>query len=143
VSRRETPAIKRTISTEDATAAVDAVGQATAAGDLLVTAGQLPITPAAELLEEASVAERTRQCLRNVAAILRADGRPLADVLKTTVFLDDIHDFDAFDETSREFLNGAPPPVSAVGPAGRGRRDRGGGHETVTRSPGRRQARSR
>jgi reactive intermediate/imine deaminase len=107
--------MKRTISTEDARGAVGAYSQATVAEDLLVTAGQLPITPAGELLDDASVAEQTRQCLRNVAAILRADGRTLDDVLKTTVFLDHIDDFAAFDEAYREFFNEAPPARSAVG----------------------------
>jgi len=107
--------MKRTISTEDARGAVGAYSQATVADDLLVTAGQLPITPAGELLDDASVAEQTRQCLRNVAAILRADGRTLDDVLKTTVFLDDIDDFPAFDDAYREFFNEAPPARSAVG----------------------------
>lgn len=107
--------MKRTISTDDAPAAVGAYSQATTDGSLLITAGQLPITPGGELLDDASVAEQTRQCLRNVAAILEAAGRSLDDVLKTTVYLADIDDFEAFNEAYSEFFNEEPPARSAVG----------------------------
>jgi 2-iminobutanoate/2-iminopropanoate deaminase len=107
--------MKRTISTDAAPAAVGAYSQATTNGDVLFTAGQLPLTTDGELLDDASVAEQTRQCLRNVEAILAAEGASLDDVLKTTVFLDDIDTFDAFNEAYSEFFDEAPPARSAVG----------------------------
>ncbi len=107
--------VKRTISTDDAPAAVGAYSQATTNGDLLITAGQLPLTTDGELLDDESVAEQTRQCLRNVEAILAAEDCSLDDVLKTTVFLDDIDDFDAFNEAYGEFFEDEPPARSAVG----------------------------
>ncbi|MGM0605557.1 MAG: Rid family detoxifying hydrolase, partial [Halobacteriota archaeon] len=90
--------MKRTISTDDAPAAVGAYSQATTNGDLLFTAGQLPLTPDGDLLDDASVGEQTRQCLANVEAILAAEGLAMDDVLKVTVYLDDIDDFEAFNE---------------------------------------------
>ena len=107
--------MKRTISTDDAPAAVGAYSQATTNGNLLVTAGQLPLTTDGELLDDEPVAEQTRQCLRNVAAILESEGLSLDDVLKTTVFLDDIDDFEAFNEAYSEFFESDPPARSAVG----------------------------
>jgi len=107
--------VKRTISTDDAPAAVGAYSQATTNGNLLVTAGQLPLTTDGELLDDEPVAEQTRQCLRNVAAILESEGLSLDDVLKTTVFLDDIDDFEAFNEAYSEFFESDPPARSAVG----------------------------
>jgi len=107
--------MKRIISTDDAPAAVGAYSQATTNGDLLITAGQLPLTADGELLDDASVAEQTRQCMRNVEAILESEGGSLGDVLKTTVYLDDIDDFDAFNEAYGEFFEDAPPARSAVG----------------------------
>jgi reactive intermediate/imine deaminase len=107
--------MKRVISTEDAPAAVGAYSQATTNGDVLITAGQLPLTTDGELLDDASVAEQTRQCLRNVEAILEAEGLSLEHVLKTTVFLDDIDDFDEFNEAYSEFFPEEPPARSAVG----------------------------
>ena len=106
--------MKRTISTDDAPAAVGAYSQATTNGDLLITAGQLPLTTDGDLLDDEPVGEQTRQCLRNVAAILESEGLSLSDVLKTTVFLDDINDFDAFNEAYGEFFDEAPPARSAV-----------------------------
>ncbi len=107
--------MKRVISTDDAPAAVGAYSQATTNGDVLITAGQLPLTTDGEVLDDESVADQTRQCLENVEAILDSEGLSLEDVLKTTVFLDDIDDFDAFNEAYSEFFESAPPARSAVG----------------------------
>ena len=106
--------MKRTISTDDAPAAVGAYSQATTGGSVLITAGQLPLTTDGELLDDEPVAEQTRQCLENVAAILEAEGLSLDDVLKTTVFLDNIDDFEAFNEAYSEFFESDPPARSAV-----------------------------
>jgi reactive intermediate/imine deaminase len=107
--------MKRVISTEDAPAAVGAYSQATTDGDVLFTSGQLPLTVDGELLDDEPVGRQTRQCLSNVEAILESEGLTRDDVLKTTVFLDDIDDFDAFDEAYSEFFEGEPPARSAVG----------------------------
>ncbi len=107
--------MKRIIDTDDAAAAVGAYSQATTDGDILVTAGQLPLTADGELLEEASVGDQTRQCLRNVGAILESEGLSFGDVLKTTVFLDDIEDFDSFNDAYSAFFEDDPPARSAVG----------------------------
>jgi len=106
--------MKRVISTDAAPAAVGAYSQATTDGSLLFTAGQLPLTTDGELLDDAPVAEQTRQCMENVAAILEAEGAGLEALLKTTVFLDDIDDFEAFNEAYGDFFDGAPPARSAV-----------------------------
>lgn len=106
--------MKRTISTDDAPAAVGAYSQATTNGDILFTAGQLPLTTDGELLDDEPVGEQTRQCLENVAAILAAEGLSMGDLLKTTVYLDDITDFEAFNAAYSEFFDEAPPARSAV-----------------------------
>ncbi len=106
--------MKRTISTDDAPAAVGAYSQATVANGLLFTAGQLPLTPDGDLLEDASVAEQTRQCLENVEAVLEAEGLDLSAVLEVTVFLDDVEDFEEMNETYAGFFDEQPPARSAV-----------------------------
>ena len=106
--------MKRTISTDDAPAAVGAYSQATTNGELLITAGQLPLTTDGELRDDEPVDVQTRQCLRNVEAILESEGLSLEDVLKTTVYLDDIDDFDAFNEAYGEYFEEDPPARSAV-----------------------------
>jgi reactive intermediate/imine deaminase len=107
--------MKRTISTDEAPAAVGAYSQATTNDDLVFTAGQLPLTVDGELLDDEPVAAQTRQCLRNVEAILESEGCSLEDVLKTTVYLDDIEDFEAFNAAYSEFFEAEPPARSAVG----------------------------
>jgi reactive intermediate/imine deaminase len=106
--------MKRTISTDDAPAAVGAYSQATTNGDVLFTAGQLPMTPDGELLDDASVATQTERALENVRAILESEGLGMDDVLKMTVYLDDIEDFDEMNETYGEFFDEAPPARSAI-----------------------------
>ena len=106
--------MKRLVSTDDAPAAVGAYSQATTNGTLLFTAGQLPLTVDGELLEDESVAVQTRQCLENVATILAAEELTLEDVLKVTIYLDDIDDFEAMNETYAEFFDDEPPARSAI-----------------------------
>jgi 2-iminobutanoate/2-iminopropanoate deaminase len=115
VLEREIQTVKRIISTDDAPEAVGAYSQATTAGNVLITAGQLPLTTDGELLDGESVAEQTRQCLENVEAILESEGLSLENVLKTTVFLDDIDDFDEFNDAYSEFFRNEPPARSAIG----------------------------
>jgi 2-iminobutanoate/2-iminopropanoate deaminase len=79
-----------------------------AAGDLVFTAGQIAMDPAGAIVAGA-VAEQTEQVLRNVAACLAAAGCGMDDVVKTTVFLADLADFPAFNETyARHFTRPYP-----------------------------------
>jgi len=106
--------VKRTISTDDAPAAVGAYSQATTNGSLLFTAGQLPLTTDGELLDDESVATQTEQSLDNVMAILAEEGADASDLLKVTIFLDDIEDFDEMNETYGTYFDEEPPARSAV-----------------------------
>ena len=106
--------MKRVISTDDAPAAVGAYSQATTNGDLLFTAGQIPLTPDGDLLDDEDVATQTERSLDNVMAILAAEGLDASDVLKVTVFMDDIEDFDEMNETYATYFDDEPPARSAV-----------------------------
>ncbi|MFW6320434.1 MAG: Rid family detoxifying hydrolase [Halohasta sp.] len=106
--------MKRTISTTDAPEAVGAYSQATTDGSTLYTAGQIPLTPDGDLLAEASISEQTEQALDNVVAILRSEGLAASNVLKTTVYLADIEDFEAMNATYETYFEVEPPARSAV-----------------------------
>jgi reactive intermediate/imine deaminase len=106
--------MKRIIDTPDAPAAVGAYSQATTDGDLVFTAGQIPLTPDGELLDDEPIATQTRQSLENVKAILEAEGLTMQDVLKVSVFLDDIDDFDEMNEAYKEYFQDNPPARSAL-----------------------------
>jgi reactive intermediate/imine deaminase len=106
--------MKRIISTDDAPEAVGAYSQATSNGDLVFTAGQIPMTPDGELLDDEDIATQTRQSLENVQGILEEEGLTMEDVLKATVFLDDIDDFDEMNAAYKEYFVDNPPARSAV-----------------------------
>jgi reactive intermediate/imine deaminase len=93
---------------------VGAYSQGTTTGDLVFTAGQIALTPDGEFLADASVSTQTEQALENVMAVLAAEGAGAADVLKTTVFLADIDDFDEMNETYATFFDDEPPARSAI-----------------------------
>ncbi|WP_435365022.1 Rid family detoxifying hydrolase [Haloarchaeobius sp. DYHT-AS-18] len=106
--------MKRIISTDEAPAAVGAYSQATTNGDIVFTAGQIPMTPDGELLDDESITVQTRQSLENVSAILEEEGCTMEDVLKVTVFMDDIEDFDEMNDAYKEYFLDNPPARSAV-----------------------------
>ena len=84
--------------------------QARIAGDLIFTAGLVPIDPQTRSLV-GDVAEQTRQVFRNLQAILAAAGATLDDVVKITVFLaDPDRDWEAYDAVFPEFFT---PPYPA------------------------------
>jgi len=106
--------MKRIVSTDAAPAAVGAYSQATETDELVFTAGQIPLTPDGELLDDDPIAIQTEQALDNLVAVLEeADASP-ADVLKVTVFLADIDDFEAMNETYAGYFDAEPPARSAV-----------------------------
>lgn len=106
--------MKQTVHTDDAPAAVGAYSQATTKGELVFTAGQIPLTPDGELRDNASVAEQTELALSNLEAVLAEAGAAPTDVLKTTVFLADIDDFEEMNGAYAEFFDEEPPARSAV-----------------------------
>lgn len=106
--------MKRIVSTDEAPAAVGAYSQATTNGSLLFTAGQIPLTPDGDLLADESITTQTEQALDNLVAVLEEEGADPEDVLKVTVFLGDIEDFDEMNETYGGYFDDEPPARSAV-----------------------------
>lgn len=106
--------VKQTIETEDAPSAVGAYSQATTDGQNVYTAGQIPAEPDGELLNDAPVGEQTAQCLANLRAVLNEAGCSVTDVLKTTVYLADINDFEEMNEVYGDFFDENYPARSAV-----------------------------
>jgi 2-iminobutanoate/2-iminopropanoate deaminase len=106
--------VKRTVNTDEAPAAVGAYSQATVANGLVFVSGQLPLTTSGELLEDEPIEEQTRQSLENVGEVLAAENLDMEDVVKTTIFLDDIDEFDAMNGVYSDFFTETPPARSAV-----------------------------
>ncbi|MFC6765056.1 Rid family detoxifying hydrolase [Natrinema soli] len=106
--------MKRIIETDDAPAAVGAYSQATSNGSLLFTAGQIPMTANGDLLDDESIENQTDQALYNLDAVLDEAGASAEDILKVTVFLEDIDDFEAMNEAYADYFDDEPPARSAV-----------------------------
>lgn len=106
--------MKQTIHTHQSPAAIGPYSQAIRAGNLVFCSGQLPISPQTGQLLTGSIAEQTEQVMQNVRAILTAAGASLSDVVKTTIFLADMNDFAAVNETYGKFFPVDPPARSTV-----------------------------
>lgn len=87
--------MNKAIHTPNAPAAIGPYSQGVAAGNTAYISGQLPIDPATGEFAGADIASQTRQSLKNMQAILAANGMTMADVVKTTVLLADIAEFAA------------------------------------------------
>lgn len=105
---------KKIVRTKNAPAAVGPYSQAVRIGKLIYTAGQIALDPASGKLVEGDVKAQTEQVLNNVRAVLEAAGTSLDNVVKTTVFLQDIGDFAAMNEVYGRFFPAKPPARSAV-----------------------------
>ncbi|ELZ01640.1 endoribonuclease L-PSP [Natrialba chahannaoensis JCM 10990] len=106
--------MKRIIDTDEAPSAVGAYSQAATNDDLLFTAGQIPLTPDGDLLDDEPIDVQAEQSLDNLVAVLDEAGATPADILKVTVFLDDIEDFDAMNDTYASYFDDEPPARSAI-----------------------------
>ena len=86
---------RKIIQTDQAPAPVGPYNQAIAAtGQMIFVAGQIPLDPTTgAIVGEGDVPQQTEQAIANLAAILQAAGATLADVVKTTVFLQDMNHF--------------------------------------------------
>jgi len=105
---------KQIIHTDQAPAAVGPYSQAVTLGNLVFTAGQIPLIPAEKRLVDGGIQEQTRQALSNIQAVLEAAGTTLTNVVKTTVFLDSMDDFAKMNEVYAEFFTENPPARSTV-----------------------------
>ncbi len=105
---------KKIIHTDDAPAAVGPYSQAVKIGKLVYTAGQIPLDPATGKIVDGDVQAQTERSLQNLQAVLEAAGSSLKNVVKTTVFLQDMGDFAAMNEVYGRYFDKKPPARSAV-----------------------------
>lgn len=102
------------IQTRAAPPAIGPYSQAVRAGELVFTAGQIPIDPATGELATGDIGAQTRQVMKNLAAVLEAAGSELSAVVKTTIFLVDLADFGRVNEAYGSFFPAEPPARSTV-----------------------------
>ena len=108
---------KKIINTDKAPAAVGPYSQAVRVGKLIYTAGQIPLNPVDGTIvtaDEMPTAVQTEQVLKNLTAVVKAAGSNLKNVIKTTVFLQDMGDFAEMNAVYARYFPKNPPARSAV-----------------------------
>ena len=103
-----------TINTPKAPAAFGPFVQGVKTDPLVFSTGQLPLDPTTGKLVSGDVQAQTRQVLLNLKAILEAAGCSLDRVLKATVFITDMDDFDKVNEVYAGFFSDTPPARSCI-----------------------------
>jgi 2-iminobutanoate/2-iminopropanoate deaminase len=104
---------KSIIQTEKAPKAIGPYSQAIKSDNLLFISGQLPIHPISGELS-GDIQTQTRQALENLKSILAAAGSTVESVLKTTVFLKNLDDFNTFNAIYQEYFPKDAPARSTI-----------------------------
>lgn len=105
---------KKVLSTQKAPAAIGPYSQAIMFGKFLFISGQIPINPDTKETVKGSIEDQTVQVISNIKAILESAGMNLTDVVKTTIFLKRIEDFDRVNNIYKGYFADSPPARSTV-----------------------------
>ena len=106
--------MKEIIQTENAPKAIGPYSQAVKANGLIFASGQIPIDPRTGQFVAGGITEQTEQVLKNLTAVIEAGGSNLSQVVKTTVFLADMLEFDAMNAVYGKFFKDQPPARATV-----------------------------
>ena len=107
-------AIKKVLYTALAPEAVGPYSQAIASNDIIYTSGQIPVNPATGKVEATTIEEQTEQVMENLHIVLAQGGVAFDRVVKTTCFLADMNDFEAFNRVYAKYFPENPPARSCV-----------------------------
>lgn len=105
---------KTVIKTSDAPAPIGPYNQAILAGNMLFISGQICIDPATGDLKNKDVQEETHQVMHNLKAILQQAGMTFNNVVKTTIFITDMHQFSIINEVYGKYFEGDFPARETV-----------------------------
>jgi 2-iminobutanoate/2-iminopropanoate deaminase len=104
----------RITHTEKAPAAIGPYSQGVIAGNLLFTAGQIALDPATGQIVQGDVTVQAERVMKNLAAVLESAGTSWSEVVKTTVYLQDMADFPRVNEVYGRMIGDARPARSTV-----------------------------
>ena len=105
---------KRAIQTDQAPAAIGPYSQAIRIGNFLYTSGQIALDPKSGMLLSGEIEDETDQTLKNISAILKADGLNLENVVKTTVYLSDLNHFSRMNQVYEKYFSKNKPARACV-----------------------------
>ena len=106
--------MKKIGSTNEAPAAVGPYSQAVRVGQFVFTAGQIPLDPKSGVIVSEDISEQARRVLDNLTAVLAAENLTFSHIVKTTIFLTDMNDFQAVNEVYAKYFSDQPPARSTV-----------------------------
>src|SRR5436309_12258646 len=106
--------MKKIISTSEGPAAIGPYSQAARSGNLLFCSGQIPLDPKSGQIVTGDIGGQTRRVLDNIAAVLKAEALTFDNVVKTTIFLTDLGDFQTVNEIYGSYFKQNPPARSTV-----------------------------
>jgi 2-iminobutanoate/2-iminopropanoate deaminase len=106
--------MKEIISTSEAPGAIGPYSQAVRSGSFLFCSGQIPLDPKSGQIISGDIAAQTRRVLDNIAAILKAEDLSFDNVVKTTIFLTNLGDFQTVNEVYGSYFKQDPPARSTV-----------------------------
>ncbi len=105
---------KKQIQTTQAPSAIGPYSQAIRIGEFLYTSGQIALNPENMEMMNGAIEEETEWVLKNLEAILKADGMSLTHVIKTTVYLTDLGEFARVNQVYEEFYGETKPERACV-----------------------------
>lgn len=103
----------KTINTNEAPAAIGPYSQGMTVNNMFYSSGQIPLT-AEGVMAEGGIEEQTHQVFRNLQAVLKEAGSSLDLVVKATVFIQDMNDFQAVNEVYGQYFSAHKPARSCV-----------------------------
>jgi 2-iminobutanoate/2-iminopropanoate deaminase len=106
--------MKKIIFTGEAPQAIGPYSQAVRSGRFLFCSGQIPLDPKSGEIVSGDIATQTRRVLDNIGAILRMAGLTFDNVVKTTIFLTNLADFQTVNEVYGSYFKQDPPARSTV-----------------------------
>lgn len=105
---------KRSVHTPEAPSAIGPYSQAIRVGDFLYTSGQIALNPESMEMMNGEIEVETEWVLKNLEAILKADGLSLTHVIKTTVYLTDLGEFARMNQVYENFFKTTKPARACV-----------------------------
>ena len=105
---------KTIINTENAPAPIGPYNQAVLSGNLLFISGQICLDPVSGELKNKDIQEETHQSMHNLKAILQKAGMTFANVVKTTIFITDMHQFGQINEVYGKYFESDFPARETV-----------------------------
>jgi len=105
---------KRVIQTERAPKAIGPYSQAIQAVGFLFLSGQVPLDPKTGELVKGDIGQQTKQVLENIEGVLESQNLGMEDVVKATIFLKNIENFNQVNEVYSSYFPTSPPARSTV-----------------------------